>query len=371
MIIIDTCVLTRQPWDSPLWELLSAVKASGTQSIAIPEMVLMELLAQRERQYAEALNKAEAAHRNLHALQFSDRDASEHWPAVYSPATFVEKWEEIYRHAFDILPLTHGAAVEALRREAFRIPPAKASGKSATGSRDAAIWMTVLEHAKTCGETIYFVSGNTNDFGKDGSFFPSMADEVAAASASVEYMQDVKELLNRFAEKRDLDHNDPALAARIEAPTTKVWMHQIVTAQVAGSPFGGAVVNFDDHEAPFSEWEHHFEDLVSTPELRLVDWHEESLYSSGESSTLAATVKVLVAGLARRYDRFVGHEVVPTVFEFEARMLFSSDSLAALSVSSTQPVADERESMALGLARNVVESTEIHGVLNVHLPSVT
>lgn len=164
MIILDTCVLTEQQRSSPIWELLYALRESGTQRVALPEMVLVELLAQRQRRYEETLKKAQNAYNALWKLQFSDSDGSELWPAVDTVQNHVKLWDALYRRTFEVLPLTLEAAREGLWREAQRRRPAKVSGKE--GSRDSAIWATVLQEAKQdSGNTIYFVTSNSKDFG--------------------------------------------------------------------------------------------------------------------------------------------------------------------------------------------------------------
>ncbi|MEU9546836.1 hypothetical protein [Streptomyces mirabilis] len=43
MIILGTCGLTEQQRSSPIWELLYALRESGTQRVALPEMVLADI----------------------------------------------------------------------------------------------------------------------------------------------------------------------------------------------------------------------------------------------------------------------------------------------------------------------------------------
>ncbi|MFG3518579.1 hypothetical protein [Streptomyces bobili] len=69
-------MVTALPWNSTVWELFRAVRAAGTGRIAISEMVLIELLAQRGREYSSALDNATAAHQALWKLQFADIDAT-------------------------------------------------------------------------------------------------------------------------------------------------------------------------------------------------------------------------------------------------------------------------------------------------------
>lgn len=65
------------------------------------------------------------------------------------------------KRTFDILRTPPEAAIEALVREATRLPPAKPKG---TGARDCAIWLTIAGLANS-GEEVYFVTQNSQDFG--------------------------------------------------------------------------------------------------------------------------------------------------------------------------------------------------------------
>ncbi|MFJ9565956.1 PIN domain-containing protein [Streptomyces fuscichromogenes] len=345
MIILDTCVLTEQQHSSPIWELLYALRESGTQRVALPEMVLVELLAQRQRRYEETLEKAGNAYNALWKLQFSDSDGSEHWPAVETVQHHVRLWDALYRRTFEVLPLTLEAAREGLWREAQRRRPAKASGKE--GSRDSAIWATVLQEAKRDPDkTIYFVTSNSKDFGPDQALHPELATEVTAAGVAVEYLTDLKKVLAQFAERRAVPHDDPRLQAHITAPTTAGWLHQFVVAEVTSGPFEGCVVDFDD-EAPFLEWGD-FEQWLSSPTVEILNWSDEAEYVAADVSRLAATVRVLAVGVARRLDSWQSEALV--AFTVDVRVVFGEDSLTALSVSSFRPVEDAEEPAAAAAA---------------------
>jgi hypothetical protein len=359
-LILDTCVVTALPWNSTVWELFRAVRAAGTGRIAISEMVLIELLAQRGREYSSALDKATAAHQALWKLQFVDMDATHVWPAVYSPEDSLQKWEDIYRQTMEVLPLTREAAVEGMRREAHRLRPARASGKTATGSRDAAIWMTVLEQAKvdpTC--PVYFVSSNVNDFGPNGKLYPDMADEVNVAGVSVEYLTNLDEALSRISRREDLAHDDKGLAGRVTAATTTQALWSFIVESMEGQQVAGAVVDFDD-EDPFVEWESAwFEYQVRMMEV--ASWSDEASYVVGTADgpgspvrTLAATVSILVGGEARRWTRRMGTgDLEPVAFAIDLRLLFGPGSISVASASEprsfTAAEGDAATAMAVRL----------------------
>ncbi|MFI1379931.1 PIN domain-containing protein [Embleya sp. NPDC020886] len=343
MIILDTCVLTKQGPNSPFWEWSHALRQDGTRRVALPEMVLFELLAQREREYEGALSKAREAHKALWALDFDPDDAGARWAAPVTPAQHVKQWETLYRRTFEILPLTPEAAREGLRREAYRVPPAKAinNGKSATGSRDAAIWMTVLEQARALPEQgVVFVSGNANDFGPNGTLLPSLAQEVTRAGTTVEYLTDLNEVLAEFARKDTLPDDDPRLTARIGHPSTLEWLRHHVLSELAPDRFEGYVVDFDDHEAPMSAWRD-FRTWLAAPAVRVLAWRDAATYAMGDDSAVAVTVRIVVAGVAHRLDSLWGDTQAITAFTTDVRLLFGTDSLTALSATPGRPFTDD------------------------------
>ncbi|MFI8405181.1 PIN domain-containing protein [Streptomyces sp. NPDC085463] len=355
MLILDTCAVTALPWDSTIWEMFRAVRAAGTGRIAISEMVLIELLAQRDREYRSARDKAAAAHEALWSMQFTDVDSSHVWPAVYSPEDSLQKWEDIYRQTMEVLPLTREAAVEGLRREAHRLRPARASGKTAIGSRDAAIWMTVLEQAKaapTC--PVYFVSQNVNDFGPNGKLYPDMADEVRVAGVNIEYLITLDEALNRISRREDVVHDDADLTSRVRMPETLHALGSFIGA-MEGQQITGAVIDFDD-EYPFAEWEHTWYEFKERM-WEIASWSDEASYVVGTADspsssirTLAATMKILVGGEARRWSRHMGiGDLEPVAFAIDVRLLFGPGSASVVSAGEPRPFTAAEDDAATAM----------------------
>jgi hypothetical protein len=349
VIILDTCVLTEQQRTSPIWELLYALRTSGTQRVTIPEMVLVELLAQRQRRYEATLDKARNSYDTLWKLQFSPSDGSEHWPAVDTVEQHVERWEALYRRTFEVLPLTLEAAREGLWREAQRRKPAKASGKE--GSRDSVIWVTVLQEAKQAPDrTVHFVTTNSNDFGEK-TLHPDLAAEVAEASVTVEYLSDLNKVLAEFTERRPLPHDDARLYARISSPMVTDWMNQFIPRVSAGQ-FEASEVDFDD-EAPFVEWRD-FEGWISQPAVEILGWRDEVEYVAGDVSRIAATLHVCAAGFARRLNLRLSAGLA--AFVVDVRVVFGEDTLTVLSVDNFRPPEDAEEGTALATAQRAARS---------------
>ncbi|GGN46729.1 PIN domain-containing protein [Streptomyces fuscichromogenes] len=345
MIILDTCVLTDQQHNSPIWELLYALRQSGTERIALPEMVLVELLAQRERTYEEALRKAHDSYAQLWKMQFGESDGAEHWPAVELVDWHVNDWRALYERTFEILPLTLEAAREGLWREARRRRPAKESGKE--GSRDAAIWATVLEAAQQeASKAVSFVTRNSKDFGPNETLHPELAAEVADAGVTVEYLSDLKKVVGRFAERHPVAHDDARLRARISEPSTVGWLHRFVVDDVTSGPFEARIIDLGD-EASFPSWVD-FEQWLGSPVVEILGWSDAADYVAAGVSRLATTLKVLATGFARRIVLETEELVAFTV---DVRVMFGKDSLTVLSFSDFHSIEDDDEPAVAAAAR--------------------
>jgi hypothetical protein len=171
VIILDSSVLYGLSPDDQKFDLLRALKQSGEQQVAIPWMIQEELVAQRALQHAEAHAEAVSATAKLKRIAPWLREAG---PRHFNRDEASDYWRNEYGRLFEVINTSGDAARQALLREANCEKPAKGpDAKNEGGARDAAIWLSVVEYLRNNdGETVYFVSGNTRDFG-DGSAFPA------------------------------------------------------------------------------------------------------------------------------------------------------------------------------------------------------
>ncbi|MGW2100381.1 PIN domain-containing protein [Streptomyces olivaceoviridis] len=101
----------------------------------------------------------------------------------------------------DTIPTSEEALREAAFREANYLPPCKTSKGEKTGSRDAAIWLSAVEHVHQFpDETVYFVSANTKDFGAGPPYPSPMADDIAGVEDRFVYLTSMDEIVTRFTE---------------------------------------------------------------------------------------------------------------------------------------------------------------------------
>ncbi|WP_030570887.1 PIN domain-containing protein [Streptomyces aureocirculatus] len=165
MTILDTSILRTFSPDSSTADLIQAIQQVGIESVTAPWMVLEELAAQQAIKYRE---KYETAAQSIEMLRRTTP-----WPIDVSlgPCKLDgvrAYWRSTWREVIETIPTSEEALREAAFREANALPPCKTSKGEKTGSRDAAIWLSVMEYArKHPKDTVHFVSANTKDLAKE------------------------------------------------------------------------------------------------------------------------------------------------------------------------------------------------------------
>lgn len=204
MIIFDTSALFGLGPDNPKLDLLRALRQSGQQQVAIPWMVQEELVAHRVLGHAKAHAEVVSATR---ALNRTAPWAHEPGPGPFDRDAASAWWRKHYQGLFDVIETSGEVARQALQREANRQKPAKgpeASDKG--GARDAAIWLSVVDCLKANpGETAYFVTGNTHDFG-NGTGFPAPMDaDVKGLESRLKLITSFDDAVSEFTTRLEID----------------------------------------------------------------------------------------------------------------------------------------------------------------------
>ncbi|MET7921842.1 PIN domain-containing protein [Streptomyces avermitilis] len=194
MIILDTCVL-RGEGNGSSTEVLRAIRTAGLEGVAVPWMVMEELVEQHAVKYRKQYEATAQAFQSLGNVTPWDLD-------VRLPEIDMERvrehWRKHWSRVVDVVPTSESALREAAFREANRLPPCKDTDKKA-GARDAAIWLSAVEYAKAHpDETVYFVSGNTTDFGDGKSYPDAMGTDVAELGERFVHLTGLGEVIDRF-----------------------------------------------------------------------------------------------------------------------------------------------------------------------------
>ena len=121
------------------------------------------------------------------------------------------------RNIFELIELDGASAIEALRREAWRIAPASTSfDATGNGARDAAIWLSLINESVRSGETIYFVSSDKRAFKAD-----QCSIDINETGAAVHVVDNIGELLELLADDVAVEV-DPTLIEKSRA-ARQVW----------------------------------------------------------------------------------------------------------------------------------------------------
>lgn len=207
--VLDTNVFGRTAnLSSPLWVSLKRLSSEAGIELCIPEPVLGESVNFRKEQYREAELAFLEANREI--ARFADIEA------IYVPdhEAIAEQWESDLRADFRILASVADDALEALRRETERVPPARAG----RGARDSLIWLTAKRLAES-GAEVYFISQNVKDFAVRGGtmLLPELSAELDGLTGSLTYLKNLDAFFDLIADKVEtkLNTDDPNVMAEM------------------------------------------------------------------------------------------------------------------------------------------------------------
>lgn len=203
LIIFDTNALYGLHRQSPKFDLLMALKHSGSQAAGIPWMVREELVAKQVLEYVAAYESAQSATEGLNRKTPWGAHAS--LPPC-EVETVKEHWRNIYGEVLSTLETSGENAKRALAREAYCEKPAKTNPKAKGGARDAAIWLSVIDYLRDNPEDeVYFVTDNSSDFGNGEDYPAPMLDDLDDMRGRLTLLASFEEVISRFTQKIDAD----------------------------------------------------------------------------------------------------------------------------------------------------------------------
>jgi len=196
---LDTNLLVqRSGLDSLELSTAQALCREAGVEIVVPVIVADEVESSRRRIVEAAFDALRAAH----------REAARYGPIAHlaelpTPGELARAYRDRLEATFATVATPDDAPAEALRREAFRLRPARAG----SGARDAAIWLTVRDDHLQRAESGYFVTNNSRDFAAHGdpsALHPSLADEVAGHAHPLSLFPSVADLAAELAEEAEV-----------------------------------------------------------------------------------------------------------------------------------------------------------------------
>ncbi|MDH6189140.1 hypothetical protein M2168_002172 [Streptomyces sp. CZ24] len=214
MIILDSNILWDIKPDDPMADLLRVLRSTGTQKVAVPWLVLEELVGQQAIKYREKqerLIEAKKAVEEVSPWQRPHYSSAANPPPPIRLETCRRHWRGVYTDIVDVIPTSEGALREGAFREMNALAPCKKGQKGKTNFRDAVIWMSAVEYAReNPTETVYFISKNTTDFGDGTSYQYPMADDIEQFGERFVHLTDGDEIVKRFTTQVSADVDEVA-----------------------------------------------------------------------------------------------------------------------------------------------------------------
>ncbi|MEU1396148.1 PIN domain-containing protein [Micromonospora zamorensis] len=329
LIILDTNILWGMKPDSSTADLLRALRAAGVR-VAVPWVVLEELASHRALAYAEAHARATST--------LNELKAHVPWGGVPSLGRVDTErhrthWRNIYRQMVEVIEPSVEVLRTALFRESNVLAPCKRVGQKGdkTGSRDAAIWLTVIEYARDHeDEAVYFVSENTKDFGDGTEYLEPMKSDLASIEDRFSHLTALDAVVERFAKPAEVDPEFlPALLAgkdSIELLTDALSEHLPTFAHKNDSGWmnaGLAHTRLGDGEnvgeiLAGSTW-------LFSPSVTFDGVSDVTAHSIGGQDWYMATVRLIASGLMT----LPGPNLIPAANALEARVLVTQDETGA------------------------------------------
>lgn len=318
MIILDTNILWGMSLRGSSAELLRAISASDVERVAVPWLVMEELAAKQALAYQE---KYEAADKALRELKRATP-----WGGVKGLGNRdLERvrahWRQEYGHLVDILPMKEDAYREGAYREANQIAPCRtvrSNGKDyKIGARDAAIWLTAIDYAEGHDdELVYFVSGNTTDFG-DGTKLPdAMFGDIVNVADRFEVLTSLDEVISRFTKPAEADVEQVVEALRTPSSLAAVTEYAASTTAFT-HPF---MCNTAPHRGVGIESHSFADQWLGPPSVALDSVRDVSAHRIGSHVWCTATVRWLLHGFGALY-RSPDYAVIGVAWE--TRVLLS------------------------------------------------
>jgi hypothetical protein len=343
VIVFDTNAIRLLDPEGEKASLLRVIKKAGIQDVAVPWMVLEELVAQRAVLYRQAWSNAIDALAKLSTLQ--------PWPlnvevGAEASDDVREYWRQQYRELFEVLPTSEQALRAAVIREANRLPPAKDNDKK-EGARDVAIWLSVVDYLNANpDEEVYFVTNNTKDFG-DGSLWPHPMDQdLDEMDDRLIMVKTFEEVISRFTDSVETPDKS-AITDLLNAPRNLHTIAKSALNRLRTEPddrYGSGVLA--SRMSPFDKRLGALSTVAffsTTPLTSLLSVADVSGHRIGDEHWYTAEVDWLCVGPAYVLPAYPQTGIELVACQWRTRVLLSgsaSDRITLLSSVSTSPLED-------------------------------
>lgn len=196
-IFLDTNVVPYKGRTSISFETTLILAQECHQDVALPELVLRESIAHRQREIEEAFGTLKNAQEK--ARVYFDKIVESNLP---HPQILTDSWASKLKQKVKIIEPPPNVFEEAIFREIQRIRPTR----EGRGARDAVIWLTVKQAHLLSNTINYFVSANTKDFAaseKENNLHEDLQQEIAKHPIPLIYCKSLDTLLQKIARESE------------------------------------------------------------------------------------------------------------------------------------------------------------------------
>ncbi|MEU5397504.1 PIN domain-containing protein [Streptomyces tibetensis] len=337
ILILDTNAVRMLNPNGSNADVLRIIKTSGTARVAVPEMVLHEMIAQQVIEYRDAFEKAEVAVKRVRGRHPDSRPVYMELHRGIDIEGIRKGWDKQYRAIFEIIPTTGEMALEALVREANGEKPAKLTEKQGEkkkeGARDVAIWLSVIDFMrKNPKEKVYFVTKNSKDFG-DGSAWPAPMDsDIRGMEHRIAILSDMDAVISALTEEVQASELSAEASAALKVLSQTIG--ELAIKEVRGVQLRASILSMFDRgghfkRATFRRW-------VAPPDAELLSVSNVTGHKIGERVWFIADVEWLLWGIAQSFTPNLG--VIPIACIWETRVLMTTSGIERPTVVSDRPV---------------------------------
>jgi hypothetical protein len=292
LIIFDTNAVDLLPPDGPRADIIRKLRESGHHRVAVPWMVLEELVAHKAKPY---ILKHQSVTRALNAL----RGVTPWEVDISLEGLDLERiqahWRSQYCEIFEVIDTSGDAARQALIREALALPPAKQGEKRAEGGRDAAIWFSVLEFlAANPDEHVCFVTNNHKDFGDGTSYQFPMDEDVRGMEGRLGRLKDFNEVVTNYTKEVSGEAAEATAEELLRSAAVRGRVAQ-TAVEVLNSPLGYVGLEMPDAVIAWRSW-------LAAPEVDLLSVKDVTGHEIEGDVWYTANVQWLLYGSALGND---------------------------------------------------------------------
>lgn len=340
ILILDTNAVRMLNPNGSNADVLRIIKTSGKVKVAVPEMVLHEMIAQQVIEYREAYVKAESAVKRLRGRHptSSTRFIKLRGDIDVEIESVRLGWEKLYGAIFEVIPTTGEVALEALIREANGEKPAKMFDKQGEkkkeGARDVAIWLSVVHYMReNVNEQVYFVTKNSKDFSDGNEWPPPMDGDIREMEDRITLLPDMDAVISKFTQEVPASELSGEASAALNALTQTIG--DLAIKELRGRPDLPASL-LSVHERTGERFRRvSYRRWVAPPDAELLAVSNVTGHKIEDSVWFIADVEWLMWGVAQSFMPNLG--VVPVACTWATRVLMTTSGSERPTIVSDRP----------------------------------